>query len=285
MEASPPEASSPAPVLDVIVPSYNEERRLPDTLVLLRAALADLGVPCQVTVVDNASTDGTARVAAEAPANPVPVRLLRCDERGKGFAVRTGVLATRARYVGFCDADLATALDDLGHVLALLAGGADAVVGSRAHPDSVVQDRHSSLRRWGAVAFRSAVRQVVQSVGETQCGYKFFRADVARRAFEPLRCGGFAFDVEVLGRTERAGARLVEIPVNWVDVPGSTFSTLRHGWRSFLELAAISWQLRREATVPAPSTLSTPTLSTVPVVNLPVQPDVTGGAATVVLRP
>ncbi|MER7460252.1 glycosyltransferase [Micromonospora sp. NPDC126480] len=264
-------------MLDVVVPSYNEERRLPDTLVVLRAALADLGVPCRVTVVDNASTDGTARVAAEAPAGPVPVRVLHCAERGKGFAVRTGVLASDARYVGFCDADLATALDDLGQVLTLLSHDADVVVGSRAHPGSTVEDRHSPLRRWGAVAFRGAVRQIVRTVGETQCGYKFFRGDVAHRAFEPLRCGGFAFDVEVLGRAERAGARLVEIPVNWVDVPGSTFSTLRHGWRSFVDVAAISWRLRRVENVPAGSTVS-------PVVGLPVPPDVTSGAA-VGLRP
>jgi dolichyl-phosphate beta-glucosyltransferase len=274
MEARPPEAPPPDVVLDVVVPSYNEERRLPTTLVVLRAALADLGVPCQVTVVDNASTDGTARVVAEAPDGPVPVRLLHCAERGKGFAVRTGVLASNARYVGFCDADLATSLDNLGKVLILLTRGADVVVGSRAHPGSVVADRHSPLRRWGAVAFRSLVRQVVQTVVETQCGHKFFRTEVARRVFEPLQCGGFAFDVEVLGRAERAGARLVEIPVNWVDVPGSTFSTLRHGWRSFIDVAAIAWRLRDVQTTAAVS-----------VASLPVPPEVAGGAAIVGLRP
>lgn len=272
MEARPPDAPD-AVVLDVVVPSFNEELRLPGTLVVLREAMAGLGVPCRVTVVDNASTDGTARVATEAPVGPVPVRLLHCAERGKGFAVRAGVLASDARYVGFCDADLATALDDLGQVLTLLADGADAVVGSRAHPHSVVQDRHSPLRRCGAVVFRGAARQVVRSVGETQCGYKFFRSDVARRAFEPLQCGGFAFDVEVLGRAEREGARLMEIPVNWVDVPGSSFSTVRHGWRSFMDVLAISWRLRRVDAVPA-----------VPIVGLPVPSDVTGGAATVGMR-
>ncbi|WBB65927.1 glycosyltransferase [Micromonospora sp. WMMD812] len=267
--------SSDALVLDVVVPAYNEALRLPDTLVLLRQALADLGVPCRVTVVDNASTDGTADVVAGVPAGPVPVRLLHCADRGKGFAVRAGVLASDARYVGFCDADLATAPDNLGHVLWLLVDGADAVVGSRAHPESVVEERHSLLRRWGAVAFRAAVRQVVRGVGETQCGFKFFRGDVARRAFAPLRCGGFAFDVEVLGRAERAGARLVEIPVNWVDVPGSRFSPVRHGWRSFLDVASIRRQLRHEAVPVAP----------MPIVGLPVAPDVTGATAPAGLRP
>lgn len=244
MTEKPPEGLSDGFVLDVVVPAYNEAERLPQTLIRLREALAGLGVSCQVTVVDNASTDETAMVVHTAPPGPVPVRLLTCPERGKGHAVRTGVLATTARYVGFCDADLATAPDTLAYVLSLLVGGADAVIGSRAHPQSTVQERHSLARRWGAAVFRGAVRPVVSSVSETQCGFKFFRVGVARRAFEQLGCGGFAFDVEVLGRAERAGARLVEIPVQWVDVPGSRFSPIRHGWRSFLDLVAIRWRLR-----------------------------------------
>ncbi|WP_158603545.1 glycosyltransferase [Micromonospora radicis] len=256
------------------MPAFNEEHRLPDTLVGLRRALGELGVPCRVTVVDNASIDDTAGIVAGAPSGAVPIRLLHCAERGKGYAVRSGVLASDARYVGFCDADLATSVDDLEQVLTLLAGGADAVVGSRAHPDSVVEERHSPLRRWGAVAFRGAVRQVVRTVSETQCGYKFFRGDLARRVFEPLCCGGFAFDVEVLGRMERLGARVVEIPVNWVDVPGSRFSTVRHGWQSFFDVASIAWRLRRVEIAPA-----------LPIVGLPLPQDVTGGAAAAGLRP
>lgn len=266
MPEKPLEVSSDAVVLDVVVPAYNEARRLPGTLILLCRALAGIGVPCRVTVVDNASTDGTPRIVAEVPSGPVPVRLLRCPQRGKGFAVRTGVLAATAPYVGFCDADLATAPDILAHVLSLLAEGADAVIGSRAHPRSVVQERHRVVRHWGAAAFRGLVRPVVHSVGETQCGFKFFRSDVARRAFEPLRCGGFAFDVEVLGRAERDGARLVEIPVNWVDVPGSRFSPVRHGWRSFVDVVVIRWRLRAVEVaapasvvlLPAPSEVAVP---------------------------
>ena len=274
MEVPPPDVSSELVVLDVVVPAYNEALRLPDTLVLLRAALAELGVPCRVTVVDNASDDGTSAVVVNAPPGPVPVRLLWCGEPGKGFAVRRGVLASDARYVGFCDADLATAPAALAQVLNLLYDGADAVVGSRAHPESVVEERHSVLRRWGAVAFRGAVRQVVRGVSETQCGFKFFRNDVARRVFAPLRCGGFAFDVEVLGRAERAGARLVEIPVSWVDVPGSRFSPVRHGWQSFVDVAKINWWLRGADVAPV-----------MPLVTLPGTPDVTGGTAAVGMRP
>lgn len=265
MHQDPLEASSDAVVLDVVVPAYNEAGRLPGTLTLLRTALAALGVPCRVTVVDNASTDGTAQIVTDVPSGPVPVRLLQCPERGKGFAVRTGVLATTAPYVGFCDADLATAPDSLAQVLDLLAEGADAVIGSRAHPQSLVQERHSAVRHWGAAAFRGLVRPLVRSVGETQCGFKFFRTEVARRAFEPLRCGGFAFDVEVLGRAERDGARLVEIPVNWVDVPGSRFSPVRHGWRSFFDIMVIRRRLRTAEVPAATSVVGLPAPSEVAV--------------------
>ena len=238
-----PRASAAPLVLDVVIPAYNEELRLPETLSALREALAALAVPSRVTVVDNASTDGTARLAASAPVGPVPVRLLRCVQQGKGYAVRTGVLESSATYVGFCDADLATAPDTLPRVLNLLAHDADVVIGSRAHPQSVVEERHHALRHWGAAAFRAAVRPLVPSVTDTQCGYKFFRREVARQAFSPLQCGGFAFDVEVLARAAHAGARLVELPVNWTDVPGSRFSATRHGWRSFVDVAAMHWRM------------------------------------------
>jgi dolichyl-phosphate beta-glucosyltransferase len=235
--------------LDIVVPAYNEAERLPATLRALRTALAELPVSAIVTVVDNASDDGTAELVLAEPAGPVPVRLVRCETRGKGHAVRAGVAATTARYVGFCDADLATGLDGLPRILDMLRSGADVVVGSRALSDSIVQARHSFAREWGAALFRLAVRQTVGSVQDTQCGFKFFDGGLARRVFAEVVCGGFAFDVEVLARAQQYGARVVETPVTWVDVPGSTFSPLRDGWRSFVEVASIGRRLRREARI------------------------------------
>ncbi len=234
------------PVLDIVVPARNEESRLPKTLAALRAALGELGVPCVITVVDNASTDGTAALVLAEPSGPVPVRLVLCETPGKGNAVKAGVANSTATYVGFCDADLATALDGLPEVLRLLRSGHGAVSGSRAHKDSVVQARHSLARHWGAALFRWSTQRVVHSVTDSQCGYKFFAGDLARRIFPQVECGGFAFDVEVLARVERSGHRIVEIPVTWIDVPGSTFSPLRDGLRSFLDVAAVGRRLRAE---------------------------------------
>ncbi len=227
--------------LSVVVPVYNEERRLPGSLVGLGLALR--GLAAEVIVVDNGSTDHTADVVRD---QGFPVRLLDCPDRGKGAAVRAGVLAAHGRFVGFCDADLAASVDALPSVLRRLRHGTDVVVGSRAHPGSEVRARHSVLRELGAFAFRRAVRSLVPGVGDTQCGFKFFTHDVAVAAFEPLQTTGFTFDVEVLARAQRLGAVIEEVPVRWIDVAGSTFEPWRHGLRSFTDLQRIRAVLAAE---------------------------------------
>ncbi|MEU7527652.1 dolichyl-phosphate beta-glucosyltransferase [Saccharothrix sp. NPDC042600] len=239
--------------LSVVVPVYNEERRLGASLLGLAMALS--GTAAEIVVVDNASTDGTVDVVRESSRVAVPVRLVHCPDRGKGAAVRAGVLAARGRYVGFCDADLAAGVDAVPGVLRRLRRGVDVVVGSRAHPRSDVRARHSVLRHVGAWAFRRAVSPIVPGIGDTQCGFKFFTADVARAVFEPLRTAGFSFDVEVLARAQRLGAVIEEVPVRWIDVPGSTFAPLRHGLRSFTDLRRVRAVLAGE---PRPAWHPTP---------------------------
>jgi dolichyl-phosphate beta-glucosyltransferase len=233
--------------LSVVVPVRNEERRLPASLVGLGMALR--AQAAEIVVVDNGSTDSSAEIV-RAHRGPVPVRLVRCPEPGKGAAVRAGVLASAAPYVGFCDADLAASVDAIGPVLARLAAGVDVVVGSRAHPASDVRARHSALRQAGAWVFRRSVASLVPGIGDTQCGFKFFGRDIADAVFGPLRTTGFAFDVEVLARAQRIGAVIEEIPVRWIDVPGSTFSPLRDGYRSFAALARIRTELDAERFAP-----------------------------------
>ena len=236
-------------VLSVVVPVFNEEKRLPVTLLGLTSVLSALPRPAEIIVVDNGSTDRSPDVVRAHQSGPVPVRLLRCDERGKGAAVRTGVLATESQYVGFCDADLATGMEALAPTLSLLDDGVNVVIGSRSHPDSDVRARHSACRQAGAWAFRRMARMLVPGIGDTQCGYKFFDRRTAETVFEPLRTTGFAFDVEVLARAQHAGAAVTEIPVRWTDVPGSTFSAVRDGYRSFLALGQVYGILAGERAV------------------------------------
>ncbi|MFD0816785.1 glycosyltransferase, partial [Micromonospora zhanjiangensis] len=236
----------PPPTLEIVVPAHNEERRLPGGLATLRAHLARMSVDARVIVVDNASTDGTAEVVARCPSGPVPVRLLRCPVKGKGAAVRAGLLDTSAPMVGFCDTDMATGLDVLGYVVYLLGRGEQVVVGSRNLPASVLEVRHGLVRSFGSQVFRRLARIMVPGATDTQCGFKFFDGDLARRVARDLTSTGFAFDVELLARCLALGASIREIPVIWRDVPGSTFSVGRSSagvarelYRTWLTLRAM----------------------------------------------
>jgi glycosyltransferase involved in cell wall biosynthesis len=213
--------------LDVVVPARNEAHRLARGLATLSDVLARLPTNCAVLVVDNGSTDRTADIV-RAWSGPVPVRLLSCARPGKGAAVRAGLLATDAPYVGYCDADMATDLSALGGALRLLTEGRPVVVGSRRHPVSTVEAHTHPLRRLGAIAFNRMCRDLAGGIADTQCGFKFFAGPLVRAAAAELRTSGFAFDVELLMRCRRLGAAVSEIPVIWRDVPGSTFSVARH---------------------------------------------------------
>ena len=232
------------PWLEIVIPARNEEHRLPAGLAELSAAVSALPRGIAVTVVDNASDDRTADIVREWPAGAVPVRLLRCDRPGKGAAVRAGLLATSAPYVGFCDADMATDPASIGLAVRLLQAGNPVVLGSRSHCASDVEDRHTVIRRAGAAVFRAATRVIVPEVADTQCGFKFFHGEIARAAAAGLRVAGFGFDVELIARCVQLGATPVEIPVRWRDVSGSTFSVWRHSASSFAELA-MAWKALR----------------------------------------
>jgi hypothetical protein len=244
--------------IEIIVPARNEAQRLPAGLTALCRKAAQLPLPAGILVVDSASSDGTADVVRDWPEGPVPVRLLRSDQPGKGRAVRLGLLATRAPFVGFCDADMATDLSALDVTIGLLTAGQPLVIGSRAVDGSVVEDRHSAVRRLGAAAFRALARRVLPDATDTQCGFKFFSGPLARAAAVPLRTGGFAFDIELIAICQRLGAPPTEIPVSWRDVPGSTFSVSHHSAATLREVASIWLHYRpgraRPAGLPAPLT-------------------------------
>jgi dolichyl-phosphate beta-glucosyltransferase len=252
-----PQAGYPV-ALEIVVPAHNEAGRLPEGLAALCAKAAALPLRTAILVVDSASTDGTADLV-RAWRGPVPVGLLRCQRAGKGLAVRAGLLATRAPFVGFCDADMSTDLSALDETLTLLAAGRQVVIGSRALGDSDVEDRHSPTRRVGATAFRALARRVIPDVSDTQCGFKFFDGPLVRAAALRLRTKGFAFDVELLASCKRLGALVIEIPVRWRDMPGSTFSVRRHSVAAFRDVAVI-WarSSRPPVRVPVPALAPAP---------------------------
>ncbi|CAM3484956.1 glycosyltransferase [Kibdelosporangium persicum] len=248
-------------LLSIVVPVRNEESRLPGTLRGLTEALAGITRSAEIVVVDNASTDRSVDIVRAHQLGAIPIRLVHCAQLGKGAAVRAGVLQSDSPYVGFCDADLATDMAALEPTLTQLGAGVNVVVGSRAHPSSIVKARHSLVRQAGAWVFRQVANGFVPGVGDTQCGYKFFDRRTADAVFRPLRTFGFAFDVELLARAQRIGAVIFELPVCWRDVPGSTFHPVRDGYRSFSALARMRSVLAEPdhpAAVPEARPVTTP---------------------------
>jgi dolichyl-phosphate beta-glucosyltransferase len=233
--------------IEIIVPARNEAGRLPEGLAALCEKVATLPLRTAILVVDSASTDSTGDVVRNWPAGPVPVGLLRCQRPGKGVAVRAGLLATQAPFVGFCDADMATDLSAVDVAISLLAAGHRVVIGSRALGASVVDDRSKVARRLGAAMFRTMARRIVPGASDTQCGFKFFSGPLARAAAVPLRTAGFAFDVELIANCLRLGATVTEIPVRWRDMAGSTFSVRRHAGAVFRDMGSI-WLRSRSFT-------------------------------------
>ncbi len=216
--------------LSVVVPAYNEERRLPATLDRIGGYLAQSAwlLPAEIIVVDDGSTDGTSAAAAAVGAFPgVAVRVIRFDRnRGKGAGVRAGLEASRGARVLISDADLATPIEEIE---ALLASGADLAVGSRALRRELISRRQPPARDVMGRGFNVALRALgLTRLRDTQCGFKLLEGSLARRLAGAMRLDGFAFDIEMLARAERAGATIAEVPVRWRHVDASRVRPLRH---------------------------------------------------------
>jgi dolichyl-phosphate beta-glucosyltransferase len=228
--------------LSVVIPAWNEERRLPDTLRGVVAYLEPRGRPFEVVVVDDGSTDGTADVV-EKLGWPT-VRVLRSGRnRGKGHAVRTGMLEARGALRLMTDADLSTPIDELPKLERALeegrSRGVGVAIGSRAVEGANVEVRQGAFREGMGRLFNLGVRLLLlPDLKDTQCGFKLFTAEAARAAFGASRLEGFCFDVEVLVAARERGFAVAEVPVTWRN-DERTRVGLRKGARAFLDLALI----------------------------------------------
>ncbi len=229
------------PELSVVVPAYNEEQRLER---MLRDALSELrrrGQPCEVIVVDDGSRDGTSALVLRLAADFPELRLIRLPEnRGKGYAVRTGVVNAHGRHVVFADADGATPFQELERLERALRDGADVAIGSRALAQADVTVAARLHRRVMGRVFHALVSLLaVRGFRDTQCGFKLFRRAAAQDLFSRLRVPGFSFDVEVLLMARRGGYRVAEVPVNWTHQPGSRVDLARDSLRMLRDLFII----------------------------------------------
>lgn len=209
--------------VSVVIPCFDEAARIGPTLDRVVAHLARGPAGWEVVVVDDGSRDGTEAVVADRARAEPRIRALRfAPNHGKGFAVRAGVGASRGDLVLVTDADLATPIDELDAFVADAAEGADLVVASRVAPGARILTPQPWRRRLAGAVFRALVRALgLTAVRDTQCGFKLLRRATVGPLVARLETTGFAFDVELLVRAQRAGLRIVERPIAWRDVPGS----------------------------------------------------------------
>jgi dolichyl-phosphate beta-glucosyltransferase len=225
----------------VVIPCFNEEQRILPTLERIVDFLSRRDRPWEVVVVDDGSADRTGACVRERFAGQPAVRVLSFESNhGKGFAVCEGILASRGELALFSDADLSTPIEELAKLERHAASGFDLVVGSRVLSGSRIVTPQPVRRRLSGWLFRSLVRALaLTAVRDTQCGFKLLRRATVEPIVRRIETQGFAFDVELLARAERAGLRVAELPVAWSDSTGSRLRLVPDALRMAMDLLRV----------------------------------------------
>jgi dolichyl-phosphate beta-glucosyltransferase len=234
--------SSVPPEISIVIPSFNEELRLPVTLAEISAYIRASKRETEVIVVDDGSTDRTADVANSFRGEIRGLRVVANDRnRGKGYSVRLGMLEARGRIVLFTDADLSAPIDEAEKLIAALADR-DVAIGSRALNRSLISVHQSVFREYAGIIFNFIVRAILRlPFVDTQCGFKAFRSERCRVIFQQQRIERFGFDPELLYLARHHGLSAVEIPVRWAHSPATKVSMLRDSVQMFLDVFIIRW--------------------------------------------
>jgi dolichyl-phosphate beta-glucosyltransferase len=234
------------PDLSVVIPAFNESQRLPPTVRAVEAYLRQSNRRSELIIVDDGSTDDTAATVDRMIRSGLKLHLLRHPEnRGKGAAVRTGMLAATGDVVLFTDADLSTPIEDVERLLAALQAGADVAIGSRALDRSLILVRQPWLRdRMGRVFNLFVQAILLPGLKDTQCGFKAFRRAAARDLFSATQTDRFEFDTEVLYRARKSGLVINEIAVHWRNSLDTRVNALTDSPKMFLGLFRIRRTVR-----------------------------------------
>ena len=232
--------------VSVVIPAYNEERRLPATLKSVYEHLSARGRSFEIVVVDDGSMDNTADFVESYAKTRPQVRLVSYSpNRGKGHAVRVGMLAAKGDFLLFDDADGSSPISEMTKLLDAIAGGADIAIGSRAKPDKDRTVKALPYRKYIGNTFNMIVQcLLLPGLYDTQCGFKMFKRSVAHDVFSVAHLDGFAFDVEVLFISRLRGYRISEKPINWSNVEGSKVNVLVDSPKMLFEvlwIAAGAW--------------------------------------------
>jgi glycosyltransferase involved in cell wall biosynthesis len=234
--------SSAVPDLSIVIPAFNEELRLPQTLSLISSYIRASKRETEVIVVDDGSTDRTGDVAKSFRSEIHRLRVVANDRnRGKGYSVRHGMMEASGRVVLFTDADLSAPIEEADKLLAALADH-DVAIGSRALNRKLISVRQSLFREYAGMIFNFIVRASLRlPFVDTQCGFKAFRREPCRIIFQQQRIERFGFDPELLYLARHHGLRSAEIPVRWAHSPATKVSMLRDSVQMFLDVFVIRW--------------------------------------------
>ncbi len=229
--------------LSIIIPAYNEEARLPETLAKIAAYINTSKRDTEVLVVDDGSTDATV-AAAEGMRDKLPAMRIISNgvNRGKGFSVRHGMLEAHGRIALFTDADLSAPIEEADKLLAAVENRYDVALGSRAINRSLISARQSRFREFAGIVFNTVVRLCLRlPFVDTQCGFKAFKREPCKIIFEQQRIEGFGFDPELLYLARHHGLHATEIPVRWAHSPGTKVSMVRDSLQMFADVFIIRW--------------------------------------------
>ncbi len=232
--------------LSVVIPAYNEEVRLKESLREVLRYLKSQPYTFEVILVDDGSSDRTKEVAETCLKDVHHQVLVNQPNQGKGYSVKRGMLAARGRFILFSDADFSTPLEEVERFLQYLQSGYDVVIGSRALPESRVEIRQNILRQNMGKIFNLFVRLFAsQEIHDSQCGFKCFKSDAAKNLFGRQMLKGFSFDVEILYLAQRLGCRVLEEPVIWRNSPHSRVHIVKDSLRMLFDIMRIRWIHRR----------------------------------------
>jgi glycosyltransferase involved in cell wall biosynthesis len=249
--------SSVPPELSIVIPSFNEELRLPVTLAGISEYIRASKRETEVIVVDDGSTDRTSDIANSFRREIQRLRVVRNEQnRGKGYSVRRGMLEARGRIVLFTDADLSAPIDEADKLILAL-GDYDVAIGSRALNRKLISVHQSAFREYAGIIFNLIVRAILRlPFVDTQCGFKAFRRERCKIIFQQQTIERFGFDPELLYLARHHGLRSIEIPVRWAHSPATKVSMLRDSLQMFLDVFIIRWNALRGRYPRAESTVA-----------------------------
>jgi dolichyl-phosphate beta-glucosyltransferase len=230
--------------LSMVIPAYNEARRLPPTLARLRDYLEAGPDTYEVLVVDDGSTDDTVSVARAVAREWPKLEVLTLPQnQGKGAAVREGMLHARGALRAFSDADLSTPIEELPRLRSHLGGACHVAIASRDAPGSDIQVHQPRWREFMGRTYNRILRLLVlPGIRDTQCGFKLFTSEAAEACFAPLETFRFGFDAEVLVRAHRRGWEIAEVPVQWRHVEESRVGGIGDALRMLYDLVMLRFR-------------------------------------------